>query len=192
MHAQVGGGDPCRQHCEGGVRHAPPPSLARAEDGGARGDAILAILVLEAVVVVALDVLKKFRACGGATAPSFSSSAQTNGVTTTSPEGTDMAGGGRGGPVVFPHPDDDDTGCLLDDVGSMNANDDDNDDTPSPPPKRAATPRGGRGAGMTAVPYDDMTAAAASSDTVATNVTDAMNAIGPRGARDLRGAAETW
>ena len=33
--------------------------MARAEDGGARGDAILAVLVLEAVVVVALDVLKK-------------------------------------------------------------------------------------------------------------------------------------
>jgi hypothetical protein len=40
----------------------PPPSLARAEDGGARGDAILTVLVLEAVVVVALDVLEKFRA----------------------------------------------------------------------------------------------------------------------------------
>jgi hypothetical protein len=36
--------------------------LARAEDGGARGDAILAVLVLEAVVVVALDVLEKIRA----------------------------------------------------------------------------------------------------------------------------------
>jgi len=34
--------------------------LLRAEDGGARGDAILAALVLEAVVVVALDVLEKF------------------------------------------------------------------------------------------------------------------------------------
>jgi hypothetical protein len=40
----------------------PPPSLVRAEDCGARGDAILAVLVLEAVVVVALDVLEKFRA----------------------------------------------------------------------------------------------------------------------------------
>jgi hypothetical protein len=37
----------------------PPPSLARAEDGGARFNAILAILVLEAVVVVAFDVLEK-------------------------------------------------------------------------------------------------------------------------------------
>ena len=118
--------------------------LARAEDGGARGNAIHAVLVLEAVVVVALDVLEKFRACGGATAPSFSSSAPTNGVTTTSPEGKDMAGGGRGGPVVFPHPDDDDAGRLLDDVGSTNANDDDdNDDTPPPPPENEGNaPRG--------------------------------------------------
>ena len=63
MHAQAGGGNPRRQHCEGGVRHAPPPSLARAEDGGARGNAILAVLVLEAAVVVAnVNVLKKIRA----------------------------------------------------------------------------------------------------------------------------------
>jgi hypothetical protein len=40
----------------------PPPSLARAEDGGAQGDAILAVLVLEAIIVVALNVLEKFRA----------------------------------------------------------------------------------------------------------------------------------
>ena len=40
----------------------PPPSLVRAEDGGVRGDAILVVLVLEAAVVVALDVLEKFRA----------------------------------------------------------------------------------------------------------------------------------
>jgi hypothetical protein len=41
---------------------------------------------------------------------------------------------------------------------------------------------------------EDMTvaAAAASSDAVATNAMNATNAIGPRGARDLRGAAETW
>ena len=32
------------------------------EDGGARGDAILAVLILEVAVVVALEVLKKFRA----------------------------------------------------------------------------------------------------------------------------------
>ena len=31
----------------------------------------------------------------------------------TSPKGKDMAGGGWGGPVVFPHPDDDNTGRLL-------------------------------------------------------------------------------
>ena len=40
----------------------PPPSLARAEDSGARGNVILAVLVLEAIVVVALDVLEKFQA----------------------------------------------------------------------------------------------------------------------------------
>ncbi len=56
----------------------------------------------------------------------------------------------------------------------------------------AATPRGGRGAGMMTVPDDDVTAEAASSDAVATNATNTTNAIGPRGARDLRGAAETW
>jgi hypothetical protein len=67
--------------------------------------------------------------------PSFSSSAPTNGVTTTLAEGKDMAGGGRGGHVVFPHPDNEEAGRLLDDVGSTNANDDDNDDTPPPPPK---------------------------------------------------------
>ena len=61
MHAQVGGVDLRRQHCECNVHHA-PPSLARAEDGGARGDAILAVLVLEAVLVITLDVLEKFRA----------------------------------------------------------------------------------------------------------------------------------
>jgi hypothetical protein len=105
-----------------------------------------------------------------------------------SPEGKDMAGGGRGGPVVFPHPNDDaswaptngvtttlpegkdivvfphpnddNAGRLLDKVGSTNANDDDNDDTPRPPPKTTATPRGGRGAGTTPVPDDDVTAAA--------------------------------
>jgi hypothetical protein len=46
-----------------------------------------------------------------------------------------MAGGGRGGHVVFPHPDNEEAGRLLDDVGSTNANDDDNDDTPPPPPE---------------------------------------------------------
>ena len=117
--------------------------MARAEDGGARGDVIIAVLVLEAVVVVALDVLEKFRAFGGATTPSFLSTAPTNGIMTTSPEGKDMAGGGRGGPVVFPHPDDDDAGRLLDDVGSTNANDDDNDDNPPVPPENEGNaPRG--------------------------------------------------
>ena len=54
-----------------------------------------------------------------------------------------MAGGGRGGPVVFPHPDDDDAGRLLDNVGSTNANEGDNDDTPLPPPKNNGdAPRG--------------------------------------------------
>jgi hypothetical protein len=58
-----------------------------------------------------------------------------------SPEGKDMAGGGRGGRVVFPHPDDEEAGHLLDDVGmgSTNANDDDNDDTPPPPPLKTTT-----------------------------------------------------
>jgi hypothetical protein len=42
------------------------------------------------------------------------------------------------------------------------------------------------------VPDDDVTAAAASSDAVATNSTNATNAIGPRGVCDLRAAAETW
>jgi hypothetical protein len=55
VHAQVGGGDPRLQHCEGGVRHA-PPSLARVEDGGAQGNAILNVLVLEAVVALPHEV----------------------------------------------------------------------------------------------------------------------------------------
>jgi hypothetical protein len=46
-----------------------------------------------------------------------------------------------------------------------------------------ATPREGRGAGTTTVPDDDVTAAAASRDAVATNGTNATNAIA---------AAETW
>jgi len=44
-----------------------------------------------------------------------------------------MAGGGRGGHVVFPHPDDEEAGRLLDDVGSTNANDHDNNYTPPAP-----------------------------------------------------------
>ena len=63
----------------------------------------------------------------------FSLSAPTNSVTTTLPEGKDMAGGGRGGHVVFPYPNDDDAGRLLDNMGSTNANDADNDDkAPAP------------------------------------------------------------
>ena len=53
-----------------------------------------------------------------------------------------MAGGGRGGPVVFPHPDEDNAGHLLDDVGSKNANDDDNGDTPAPPENNGIAPWG--------------------------------------------------
>jgi hypothetical protein len=91
--------------------------LARAEDGGARGDAILAVLVLEAVVVVAIvNVLEKIRALRRRHRADVLS-APTNGVSTTSPEGKDMAGGGRGWHVVFPHPDDEEAGRLLDDVG---------------------------------------------------------------------------
>ena len=194
MHAQVGGGDPHRQHCKGGVRHAPPPSLARAEDSGARGDVILAVLVLEDIVVVTLNVLEKFQALRRCHRALVIVVDPTNDVTAMLPEGKDMAGGGWGGPVIFPHhPDNDDAGRLLDDMGSTNANDDDNDDTPPrPPPKTAATPRGGRGAWTTTVPDDDVTAAAASRDAVATNATNSTNAIGPRGAHDLRATAETW
>ena len=97
-----------------------------------------------------------------------------------------MAGGGRGGHVIFPHPDNEEAGRHLDDMGSTNANDDDNDDTP--------LPRGGRGGGTTMVPDDNVTAAAVSRGTVATNATNATNWIGPWGARDLRAGAEmeTW
>ena len=78
---------------------------------------------------------KNYKPCGGATVPLFLSSAPTNSVTTMSPEGKDMAVGGRGGPVVFPHSDDNDAGCLLDDMGSTNANDNDSNDTPPPSPE---------------------------------------------------------
>ena len=162
----------------GRCRSCPPPSLARAEDGGARGDAILVVLLFEAIIVVALDILEKFRAL-------------RRHLTAASPEGKDMKGGGRGGPAIFPHPDDDDARCLLDGVGSTNTNDDKTTTPPHPPPKTMATPRGGRGAGTTTVPDDDVTAVAASRDTVATNATNATNEIGPRGARDLRAAVET-
>jgi hypothetical protein len=42
------------------------------------------------------------------------------------------------------------------------------------------------------VPDDDVTAAAASSDAVATSAANATNAIGSQGARNLRAAKETW
>ncbi len=70
-----------------------------------------------------------------------------------------MAGGGRGGPVVIPHPDNDD-------IGSTNAND--NDDTPSPPQKNNGDIPRGEGNGTTMVPDNDAMAAAASIGTVAT------------------------
>jgi hypothetical protein len=81
--------------------------LARAEDGGARGDV---------VVVAIVNVLEKIRALRRRHRADVLS-APTNGVSTTSPEGKDMAGGGRGWHVVFPHPDDEEAGRLLDDVG---------------------------------------------------------------------------
>ena len=122
---------------QGRCPSCPPPSLARAEDGGARGDAILAVLVLEAVVVVAIvNSSKNYEPCGGTIVPLFLLSAPMNGVTTTLPEGKDMAGGGRGGHIVFPHPDNDNAGRLLDNVGSTNANDNDNNNTPLPPPRK--------------------------------------------------------
>jgi hypothetical protein len=154
--------------------------LARAEDGGARGDAILAVLVLEAIEVVAIvNVLEKIRALRR------HHRAVVLVVGPDERRHDDVARGeGHGGP----HPDGKKSGRLLDDVGGTNANEDDNDDTPPPPPKTTATPRGGRGAGKTTVPDDDVTAAAASRDAVATNAT---NAIGPRGARDLHAGAET-
>ena len=130
---------PTTPPCEGGVRHAPPKF---GEGGGRRSPG-------------RCDPRRpRFGGCRSsrlrrprkipATMPSFSSLAPTNGVTTTSPEGKDMAGGGRGGPVIFPHPDDDDAGHLLDNVGSTNANDDDNDDIPPRPPrKQRRCPLGG-------------------------------------------------
>jgi hypothetical protein len=101
-------------------------------------------------------------------------------MTTTSPTKLwyYMAGGGRGGPVVIPHPDDDN-------AGSTNANDD--DDALSPPPENDGDAPRGEGDGTTTVPDDDATAAAASRDAVATNAT---SAVGRRGARDLRAAAD--
>jgi hypothetical protein len=120
---------------------------------------------------------------------SLSSSAPTNGVATTLPEGEDMAGGGQGGPVVISHPDDNNAGRLLNNTGSTNANKDNNDDaSPAPPPpKTTAMPHGGKGAGMTTVPDNDVTAVVVSRDAVAKNTT---NAVSCRGARDLCAAAD--
>ena len=64
--------------------------MARAEDGGARGDAILAVLVLEAVVVVALDVLEKFRSLWRRHRTVVLVVVPNEGVTTTSPGGKDI------------------------------------------------------------------------------------------------------
>jgi hypothetical protein len=99
-----------------------------------------------------------------------------------------MAGGGRRGPVVIPDPDDDNAGRLLDNAGSRNMNNDDNNDAPPPPPKKtAATLRRRKGAGTTMVPDNDVMAAVVSRDAVATN---AANAVGRRGARDLCAVAD--
>jgi hypothetical protein len=57
---------------------------------------------------------------------------------------------------------------------------------PAPPENDGNSPRG-EGDGTMTVPEDDATAAAASRDTVATN---AISAIGHRGVRDLRAAAD--
>jgi hypothetical protein len=97
-----------------------------------------------------------------------------------------MAGGRRGGPIVIPHPDDNDAGHLLDNAGSTNAKDNDSNDAPLPPPQNNGN-GGGKGAGTTTVPDNNMMAAAASRDAVATNAT---KAVGRRGARDLRAAAD--
>jgi hypothetical protein len=71
-----------------------------------------------------------------------------------------MVGGGRGGPVVIPHPDDDD-------AGSTNAND--NDDAPLSPTKNNGDVPWGEGGRTATVPDDNATVAAASRDAVATN-----------------------
>jgi hypothetical protein len=81
--------------------------------------------------------------CGGVAVLLLLLSAPENGVATTLPKGEDMAGSGRGGPVIISHPDNNDAGCLLDDAGSTDAKDDDNNDAPLPPPKNDGdAPRG--------------------------------------------------
>jgi hypothetical protein len=101
-------------------------------------------------------------------------------TTTTSPTKLwyYMASGGQGGPVVITHPDDDD-------AGSTNANNDDN--APPPPPKNNGDAPRGEGDRTKTVPDDDAMAVAASRDAVVTNAT---SAVGRRGARDLRAAAD--
>jgi hypothetical protein len=89
-----------------------------------------------------------------------------------------MAGGGRGGPVIIPHPNDND-------AGSTNAND--NNNAPPPPQKNDGNAPRGEGDRKTTVPDNDVTAAAASRDVVETNAT---SAVGRRGARNLRAAAD--
>jgi hypothetical protein len=90
-----------------------------------------------------------------------------------------MAGGGRGGPILIPHPDNDN-------AGSTNANN--NNDAPSPPPENDGNaPRGGGGNGTTTVPDDNAMAAAASRDAVLTNAT---STVGHRGAPNLHAAAD--
>jgi hypothetical protein len=89
-----------------------------------------------------------------------------------------MAGGGRGGPVVIPHPDEDD-------ARSTNANN--NVNAPLLPPKNNGNALQGEGNGMTTVPDNNVTAVVASRDAVATNLT---SAVGCWGARDLHAAAD--
>jgi hypothetical protein len=61
------------------------------------------------------------------------------------------------------------------------------DDAPLPPPNNDGDAPWGEGDGTTMVPDNDATAAEASRDAVATN---AMSAVGHRGARNLRVTAE--
>ncbi len=89
-----------------------------------------------------------------------------------------MASGGRGGPIIIPHPNNNN-------AGSTNAND--NDNAPPPPPKNNGNAPRGEGNGTTMVPDDNATAAAASRDAVAMNAT---SAVGCRGARNLHAVAD--
>ncbi len=89
-----------------------------------------------------------------------------------------MVGGGRGGPIVIPHPD-------KDDARSTNTND--NDDAPPPPPENDGNAPREEGDGTTTLPDDDAMAAAGSRDAVATNRT---SAVGCREVRNLHAAAD--